>query len=293
MNKIKLLGVDIGGSHISAAIIDQENGGIVSSSLINKSVDSNGSAETILNTWGSVLEEICSSFSKAEIRIGVAMPGPFDYENGVSLIKNMNKYDSIYKVSVREYLVKLLGVGPKNIIFRNDAESFLHGEVMYGAAKGFKKAIGITIGTGLGSAISDNMVTRDVNLGSSLFMDGIAEDYISTRWFVKRYYERTGAKIVGVKELMELCDLKVVQEIFEEFSNNLFVFLRNFIEMEKPEVVIIGGNITKSYKMFWESLVLKIRENCPNVVVRRTDLWENAALMGVAGCWSDDTIFSN
>lgn len=286
MNEVKLLGVDIGGSHISVGVIDKEKGKVVSSTLITKFVDSKGSAEEILKSWGDILKEACENYPRNSIRLGVAMPGPFDYENGVCLIKNMNKYDAIYGINIKEYLCDLLNLNPDAIVFRNDAESFLHGEVLYGAAKGYKKAIGITIGTGLGSAVSDNYVTRDVNLGVSPMHNSIAEEYLSTRWFVKRYFELTGRSIIGVKELVEKENDESVQLIFSEFYVNLSSFLLKFIEIERPGVVVVGGNITKAHKMFWDRLSKVITSKFPNVTIKRTDLWENAALMGVTGFFS-------
>ena len=44
--------------------------------------------------------------------IGIAMPGPFDYNEGISLIRNLGKYDSIFGVNVRQYLSSEFNLNP-------------------------------------------------------------------------------------------------------------------------------------------------------------------------------------
>ena len=75
-----------------------------------------------------------------------------------------------------------------------------------------------------------------------LSSNAIAEDFISTRWFVKRYFEKTGKFISGVKQLTQLkSEDLVVKEIFAEFSKNLSDFLLGFIKMEAPEIIVIDA----------------------------------------------------
>ena len=66
----------------------------------------------------------------------------------------------------------------------NDASCFLKGEVFGGAAKGYNHVIGITLGTGLGSATFKNGVVYDGDLYYTPFKESTAEDYLSTRWFI-------------------------------------------------------------------------------------------------------------
>jgi len=87
---------------------------------------------------------------------------------------------------------------------KNDAGCFLQGEALGGAAKGFNDAIGLTIGTGIGTARFHKNVAEDADLWHASFRDGMTEDYISSRWFVKRYFEVSGNSVNNVKELAML-----------------------------------------------------------------------------------------
>ena len=158
MNKKFVVGVDVGGSHITAGLIDMANKSYVPNTEVRKRVNSHAPADEILGIWAATIAEVDP---KGEYCIGMAMPGPFDYQNGIALIKGFNKYDELYGLNIRELLAERLNIKGEMIRFRNDAEAFLEGEVFCGAAKGFTDVIGITLGTGLGSAISKDGITID------------------------------------------------------------------------------------------------------------------------------------
>src|SRR5690606_4374061 len=120
-----------------------------------------------------------------DLHIGIAMPGPYDYENGISLISEQGKMKSLYGLSVKNLLADALRIPPAQIQFTNDAESFLKGEVFAGVGKGFSNTLGLTLGTGLGSAIHVEDVVKDAKLWTAPFRDGIAEDYLGTDWFIE------------------------------------------------------------------------------------------------------------
>ncbi len=280
------VGVDIGGTHISAAAVDLDNRTVLAGTEIRAHVDAQGTAEEILKVWFEVIEKTTLKVSASLKGIGFAMPGPFDYQGGISLIKNMHKYDSLYGLNIKELLAQRLGIPVSLIQMRNDAEAFVAGEVMGGAARGVDHAIGITLGTGLGSAKSHFGITEDVNRGSSYFKDGIAEDYISTRWFLKRYNELTGLKVPGVKELLDKgANDSNVQQLLNEFCTNLALFLQAFIREEGAEVVVVGGSIANAFELFYPQLRQFLPQEHKKVMIKKAVLGESAALIGAVSCW--------
>ncbi len=66
---------------------------------------------------------------------------------------------------------------------------------------GFRSAIGITLGTGLGTATFQNGVAKDANLWCAPYLDGIAEDYISARGLINTYRKLSGTTVENVKQL--------------------------------------------------------------------------------------------
>lgn len=283
INNSLVICADVGGTHITTALVDMNKRAIVPGTSGREQVNSHAEATEIISTWGKALARLADSTS--EDKLSIAIPGPFDYEEGVSLIHGQDKYESIYKLNVKDLLAESLGMEKENISLINDAAAFLQGEAFAGAAAGFEKAIGVTLGTGLGSCIFENQVAVDADLWQMPFRDGIAEDYLCTRWFVKRYLELTGEKISGVSELCRIQNLPIVEQIFGEFGACLTEFLQTFISVSKPEVVVIGGNIARAYDNFKHTLNPLLNKQYPEVAIRIGQLGEDAALLGAASYW--------
>jgi len=245
-----VIAADIGGSHITAAVVDLDNKRVAEGTRIRAPINSRGTSDEILRAWTTVLKQVKESAAVSD-RLALAMPGPFDYTNGISLIKDLHKYEAIYNTDVKAHLARHLAIEPENIVFRNDAEAFLHGEVVGGAARDCSKVAGLTLGTGMGSAKSVNGITEDLNLGSTLYLDSIADDYFSTRWFIQRYKKLSGINCSNVKEIMAFEHSNdLVKQIFNEFAENLSHFIGNYLEAEQPEILVIGGNISKAHHLF-------------------------------------------
>lgn len=278
--KLPYIGVDIGGSHITAAHVDATTFKVIENTLKRERVAAMDSLEVIIQSWLNVLSTLIIRDNGESTKIGIAMPGPFDYEKGISMMQNQEKYDALYGVNVKEILAERLDIPAADIVFINDAEAFLRGELASGAAADKERAIGITLGTGLGSTSNGSGITRDMNWAFRPFKESIAEEYISTRWFLKKYKEITGEEVKNVEVLLEVAGQAVKNEIFEEFSDNLSIFLNDFIAQEQPQVVVIGGNIAKTWDHFIDLLTAKIIDK--TVAIRQSEMWEDAALVGAA-----------
>lgn len=283
-----VLGIDIGGSHLTAALVNEATRKFVPDSYTRMRVNSHGTSEEILSTWVSAIEGIFKKHPVKNKRIGIAMPGPFDYENGISLITRLDKYEALYKLNVKELLSEKLSIPKASILMMNDAACFLRGEVYYGAAKGYTDVIGITLGTGTGSAFHHNGITVDANLGPSPFMDSIADEYFSTRWFVKRYIEKTGFAIKDVRAMAELYSSEEdVREIFSGFVKNLAVFLEGFVKKQNPKIIVMGGNIAQSSTLFLDDLIAQLAAKKVKIPIVNAQLGEEAAILGAASLFED------
>lgn len=283
MNNNIVVGIDIGGSHITAALVDLEAHAIISGSLIRRHIDSKAAAEQIIKEWTGAIENCRAYHSAASNKIGIAMPGPFDYEKGISLIKGLDKYESLYNQNVKELLAKALNIAAEDIFMMNDASCFLKGEVFGGAARGCNNVIGITLGTGLGSAVYKDNVMYDGDLYYTPYKDATAEEYLSTRWFIKRYHELTGKTAKNVKEISEgiPSDL-VANAVFKEFGESLGEVLAAYIKKHDAETVVIGGNIINAWELFMPEAIKTLESNSVKASLIKAELGEDAALIGAA-----------
>ncbi len=286
-----VLGVDIGGSHITAGLVNLESRAIVDNSIKRLHVKSDEPTENIIKAWSKLIIEAANQNAKGLTKIGIAMPGPFDYEKGISYIKGLEKYESLYGENVKELLAKELKLPIDSIKLKNDAGCFLQGEVFAGSARGFNRCIGLTIGTGIGTATSVDGTAEDADLWKTPFKDSIAEEYLSTRWFLRQYQQETGKQVKDVKQLCELLPTNPsIQIIFNEFAHNLTGFLTYFINKQNPEVIIIGGNIANASDLFFPLVIESLKKKSINIPIKKAILGERAAILGSASLWSEHLI---
>ena len=63
------------------------------------------------------------------------MPGPFDYEEGISYIAGNDKYEAFYGLNVKNMLADELKIKPSNILMKNDASCFFSRRSVRGCCK--------------------------------------------------------------------------------------------------------------------------------------------------------------
>ena len=291
MNSSIVMGADIGGSHITAALVDLENKQILPETWLRKHVDSHADANVIIESWAELINDVFSHLKSGDRKIGIGLPGPLNYDTGVSYIKNQDKYDSLYGLNLKELLSKKLEIPANQIRMVNDAASFLQGEAFGGAGAEYGSAIGLTLGTGLGSSWYKNGVAHDADRWNHPFKDGIAEDYLSTRWFVQRYFQLSGKKVTDVKTMLGTAESSpYIEQLFEEFGTNLAAFLNMFIGIEHPEAVILGGNIAQSFYLFESALRIGLQYEYRNIPVLKAKLGEEAVLVGASSLWKENIL---
>lgn len=280
---MNLIGVDIGGSHISAAQVIWDGNEVQFGEICEADVDTFRSAEEIISDWAGLIRKAIGA--QTNIQIGIAMPGPFDYPKGISLIKDQGKMKSLLGLSVKELLAGSLNIAPENIAFSNDAEAFLLGESLAGAGRGFENSIGLTLGTGLGSAIKIGDVVKDAKLWTAPFRDGIAEDYLGTNWFKSYALEKCGLVVSGVRDLTsEDFDQALVDQIFAEFGNSLGEFLSQYVIQLQCQGVVLGGKIARVSDRFLSYTQAYLEKIQYPVEIKVSKMEERATLVGA--CYS-------
>ena len=278
---MELIGVDIGGSHISAAKIYLGSNAAEFQDFHEADVDTFGSKESIISAWSEIIKKAAGNAT--DIKVGIAMPGPYDYGKGISLIKDQGKMASLYQLSVKNLLAESLGIISSRISFTNDAEAFLLGESFAGAGREFGNSIGITLGTGLGSAIKTQDIVKDAKLWTAPFREGIAEDYLGTAWFKKYVAQNYGLEISGVKDLLDKeFDIEVSRRVFETFGSTLGEFLLPYLVENKAEGVVLGGKISLACEYFLPTTQSYLENMGYPVPINISELGERSALIGAS-----------
>ena len=286
-----VMGMDVGGSHVTAALVDLDNRILLPGSQCRLDLDSQRPAGYILEDWQQVIQSCYGQYPDLDRRIGMAMPGPCDYDAGVCMIKGLNKYGNLYGLDIPVELSRILEIPDENIVMTNDAACFLQGERAMGVAQGYNRTIAVVLGTGCGTAKLTGGAACDAALWQLPFKNGIVEDYLSTSWFKTRYRELVGTDIDGAKDLaLRYHSDPISKSVFAEFARNLSDFLAIFTEMESADSVVLGGNVMKAGNLFLPAVKNELTAHGVNIPIHTSTLGENAPIIGAAVAYEKKTI---
>jgi glucokinase len=277
--------LDIGGTHVTAGRIHVESATVEPGTRVRVDfppAGESGVVERILETAVAIATpELC--------RLGVAVPGPFDYAAGVSRIRH--KLAGLYGVNLRRELATTLDLGDGGAIaFLNDAEAFSLGEWWAGAAQGQVRVIGITLGSGLGSAFlengefvrSDERVPADGALYKLAFRGAPVEETISRRALLASY----GGDSADATDVEQIAARGRAGEnrarlVFRQLAAHLAEFLVPALEAFAPTCLVVGGSIARAWELLEPVLEQRLAAFRPLVVARAARI-DDAPLLGAA-----------
>lgn len=278
-----IIALDVGGSSVKSGIVDTH---LQLHDIQSTALDSKGTAEHILSTFTDVIRHYLNTNNTIK-GIGIGFPSPFDYEQGISLIQGVDKYEAILNVNVGDSLREKLNL-PQTmpVRFRNDAESALVGEAVYGAGKPYQRFIGVTLGTGMGSSfiVDGQRVSRGVGVPETGFLFPVdfrgqqADEWFSTRGLLARFAEagKPFASVADASESAHAGD-EIAQKAFADFGADMADFLAPFLSEFSAEALLVSGGIAKALPLFGDTLQAGI-----DVPVVRGSLGTQAALLGAA-----------
>ncbi len=284
----KLLVFDVGGSHASAALACDSP--FTLSGTASAPINSSGSTDEILGALEKLGKGIVTNSLPGDLSgVSLGMPNPFDYDKGISYMRH--KYEGLYGRDLKSELALRFGIARSCVTFVNDACAYLLGEVYCGAATDASRAIGITLGTGVGTAfaIEKRIVTTGAGVPNGGFLwnipceGGIFEDFISTRALQGLYMARTGKTI----EVREIASLAVSDEhaaaTMREFGTTLGRMLKLVCLDFRPEMIVLGGAISRSAHLFLPAAQEPLADTGVRIVI--SQLFDDAALLGAAVAW--------
>ena len=254
----RVIALDVGGTSIKSALVAAE--GVVIGQPAITPINSSGEAESILATFAQIITtHLVQAETSNIIGVTLGFPGPFDYGAGICLIEGVEKYQSIYGINMRNALRARLDLGQLPILFRNDAEAAVVGEARYGAGRDYRRLIGVTLGTGCGSAfLVDGMpVTSGPGVPPNgwlypvLFRGTRADDVFSRRGLAARLRAASITKLKVTEAMGAARDGDVTaRQVFEAFGADLGTFLNSFTVAFAAEAVLVLGRIASAIDLF-------------------------------------------
>lgn len=256
------MGIDIGGTTVKGAVID-ENGRLYGEDSV---VTVKG--EEIINGIVTLCNRLMKLNKEPVKAVGVGSAGVIDSAGGnVVLARNLN---------LENYpLVKLLQEKINlPVKITNDANAAALGEAKFGAGKNYKNSILVTLGTGVGGGIVidgklfegnksagaeiGHMVIERGGEPCSCGRRGCFEAYSSatalkkfTKWAMEedagsQMWKKYTSETLTGKTAFEFADCDTsAREVVEKYIGYLACGLINLANVFRPEVIMLGGGISK------------------------------------------------
>lgn len=266
------IGIDIGGSHIGIALVN-EKGKIIEKIEQDIKVKKN-IEKYVVDYVDNAIEKLTKNVDIEEI--GIAAPGKPEKTIITNLVNlKLEKID--FKKLEDKYKVKVKCI--------NDAKAAAIAEKEYGALKNYKDCAFLCLGTGIGGAIFlDNrllkatrnpgfeighMIINKNGIQCNCGKKGCFETYCSMkRWKTK--IEKVLHKICNTLKITDAIMLKQllkenieneeIQKIIDEYINNLIIGLSNIIDIFEPEAICLGGSFVYFEDILYEKLVKEMQD---------------------------------
>ncbi|MBP6065086.1 ROK family protein [Bacteroides sp.] len=296
MERPYVVGIDIGGTNTIFGIVDAR-GTIIASGAVKTQ---------IYTTVDEYVDEVCKNLLPLIIAhggvekikgIGIGAPNGNYYSGTIEFAPNLPWKGIIPLAAMFE---ERLGIPTA---LTNDANAAAVGEMTYGAARGMKEFIMITLGTGVGSGIVINgqivyghdgfagelghiIVRRENGRLCGCGRHGCLETYCSATGVARTAREilaaRTDASLlrnipaenITSKDVYEAAVKgdKIAHEIFDFTGTVLGEALADFIAFSSPEAIILFGGLAKSGDYIMKPIQKAINDNILKIYQGKTKL---------------------
>lgn len=255
---------DVGGTGIKGSLSKSNNFSVI----VRKNFPSHSNlgkdeiVQHFSNMIYALFKEASLSIEDEDFDVSMAFPGPFDYERGISYMKGLNKYDSIYGLSFKNLLKEKIKTQfnkrDVSLYFIHDVEAYALG-VLDSYPLSNQRTFFLAIGTGAGSAFSiDGQIVKDrediPDNGWCYYLpykDSIIDDYISIRGIINIGKKYLGEAIdpLEIENMAKAGNLSA-KKVYEEFSENLSEAIAPILEKFRASTIVLGGNISKGFQLF-------------------------------------------
>jgi glucokinase len=248
---MKLIGVDLGGTNITAVLIEKTK--VLKQYTCETPYDQ--SKEAVVDAIAGAIAEV---FDDKITGIGIGVPGLVDLQHNVVLdVVNIPSWDV---VPLKHLLEERFH---KPVYVNNDANCFALGEKYYGKGKEYRNFVGITIGTGLGAGIVINnhlypgSFCGAGEFGTIYYLDKTIEAYASGQFFKDQHLS---GKVLARQAA--LGDTKALA-LFHELGKHIGRAIANVLYALAPEAIILGGSVSHSFTYFEGGMRWVLENECP------------------------------
>lgn len=300
-----IVGVDLGGTFFKVGLVEAESGRILRKVERETLVSEGG--ERVVSRMAKAILEIANGYNVQGI--GVGSPGSIDHNSGT--VRFSPNFPDWNDFPLGPMLSNLTGL---KVYVENDANAFALGEKWFGAGKGYEHILALTLGTGVGGGIISHgvLITGKNGIGAELghviiepngplcgcgnygCLEALASATAIRRMALegqKKFPESSIFKKPNVDAKAVFDSAKegdtLALNIVERVVNALAIGVANFIHVFNPEVIVIGGGVSRA----GDTLFKPLREKVEHLVmpsfkgtyqIVQSPLVEEAGILGAA-----------
>jgi glucokinase len=313
MNQNAIIGIDLGATRIKAGLV---RGDSITGTVVANLQPEDRSQEGVVRRLAAVVQELISKHLPAgemPVGIGIGSPGVIRHADGV-IVKAPN-FDEWNDFELGRMLSQATGL-PTSL--DNDANVITLGEAVYGAGRGMRDFVCLTLGSGLGGGLfldgkiyrgADGMAGELGHIGvepegfpCNCGSRGCVEQYVAAvglRNYVKRdnlFGDETEAALADPdlpKRLFEMAMAgdQDAKKYFHDVGYYMAMTIGTCLNLLNVEAVVVAGGLTRAWSAFGPTMLSELSRRAYPVLVKRTlivkcQLWEDAGILGAAALMS-------
>jgi len=294
-----VVGVDVGGTNIKLGVVGPSGQVIVRNSFATKPFAS--SRIKLIDALAREIEAsiISAGLTKKQIAgVGIGFPGLVDYEKGVvRFLPNIPGWSNVHLKSILQKEIKL------PVFVDNDVKIITLAESKFGAGRGVKNLVCMTLGTGVGAALILNgeLYRGEDNAAGELGHVplnehgpkcncggfGCFEAYVGNRALLALASRVMGKKGISIEDTFALAQKgnKKALLFWKTAAQHIGNGLVGIVNLLNPRMIIIGGGISHNEKFLFKTIADTIQSRAMSLQgsafkVRRAQFKDDAGIIG-------------
>jgi len=297
--------IDIGGTKVAVGLVAHDGRVIARRSISTRDL---ANATIAVEAIASGLTECIQETGITPEGIGIGCTGPVDPITGeIGKVANLPGW---HGCRIVEEITSRIGICT---VMENDADAAALAEATWGSGRGVERFLYITLSTGIGAGfLLGSSVYRGAGgshpemghhtidssgppcyCGARGCWESLASGNALRDWFLENdREERFSADTLSARTIFELhaAGDRVAEQAVERLSYYVGLGIANLTTILVPDVIAIGGGLTRGSALFLDRAVRIFRERCGEVpgertLVRTAVLQENLDLAGAAAVW--------
>jgi glucokinase len=276
------LGVDLGGTQLRMGAVGPD--GRLLAEILSVPTGRGFGPADLLSQLDALQARIAPALGRHELAglgigtLGVIRPGPLTQCDNLPLLNGTD-------------LVELVeGAGQRSkVAIENDARCFVLAEARFGAARGARDVVGLTLGTGVGCGV---MVGRRLHRGHNReageawripLRGEPVENHVSGAGVVRAYHAAGGRD--QIRDAAEVARLAregdtAARSAWRSFGQDLGFLCQCAASLLDPECLVLGGSLAQARDLF-ERPLAEAMSHWPTQIVYST-LGNSAGVIGAA-----------